>query len=348
VKKIAGSKNRDGSSELSIIIVNEELPGENLEDLLESFRRLTAKHDTVLVTRNIKKETNIEKYLNRLIDSDSNLTNISMVLVGSEDKGPAHRRNIGAGLARSNTLLFADDDAAVLDDLNPLLEYLRNNKCQGTQPLILKLGDKKTIDSAGEYVSKSASGFYYPHSRGAKTSIDKIGASLHLEEVPSLRSAFMMVRKDAFSSVGGFDASLDYNFEDVDLGWRMTSAGFTLLFVPTVRALHRGGRTTRPRWSNEKFRGLFLLNFHAIQFRMVNLLCWPWIFARFFTLMVFNEMRNRKGILTTTSNIVRMSGKFMERFKQSLSYRRLLSEAFHWRGRKKLEGMSRGKHFILD
>jgi GT2 family glycosyltransferase len=250
-------------------------------------------------------------------------------------------------LACSSNLLFADDDSAILDDLTPLLEYLRSGEFQGVQPLILRLRNDNIIDSSGDFVKKRNL-LYYPYSRGSGTKIQNLNSDLYLEEIPSMRSAFMMVRKDAFLAVGGFDETFNFNFEDVDIGWRLTCAGYGLLFIPTVKALHKGGRTTGER-DEESYR-LLLLNFHAVQLKFVGFPCWPWIFSRFLALMSVYEFagiwRRNKGVTIATRNLAIMIALFLERFKQALYYRRLLSEVFHLKGRKKLEAMARGKRFI--
>jgi GT2 family glycosyltransferase len=51
-----------------------------------------------------------------------------------------------------------------------------------------------------------------------------------VREVPALTAACLLVRRDAFEAVGGFDAGYLYGQEDVDLALRWRAAGWRLLY----------------------------------------------------------------------------------------------------------------------
>ena len=65
-------------------------------------------------------------------------------------------------------------------------------------------------------------------------------------EVPWAVGAFLLVRRDAFDRIGGFDEQLWMYAEDLDLGWRLREAGFRTLYVPEARVLHHGAAATEP------------------------------------------------------------------------------------------------------
>lgn len=54
-------------------------------------------------------------------------------------------------------------------------------------------------------------------------------------------AAAMLVRRDAFEAVGGFDPRYFCYFEDVDLGFRLRSAGWRVLQTPDAVVAHVGG-----------------------------------------------------------------------------------------------------------
>ena len=62
-----------------------------------------------------------------------------------------------------------------------------------------------------------------------------------------LSGACLLVRREAFEQVGGFDAAYFMFFEDVDLGERLGLAGWQNLYVPSARATHVGGTSWRER-----------------------------------------------------------------------------------------------------
>ncbi len=56
---------------------------------------------------------------------------------------------------------------------------------------------------------------------------------------------FMLLRRDAFAAVGGFDARYHLYYEDVDLCTRLRLAGYDIRLVPSVSAVHLARRQSR-------------------------------------------------------------------------------------------------------
>ncbi|QGQ18900.1 glycosyltransferase [Cellulomonas sp. JZ18] len=69
----------------------------------------------------------------------------------------------------------------------------------------------------------------------------------YLREAGWLSGACLVLRREAFEQVGGFDESYFMFFEDVDLGERLGRAGWENLYVPDVRVTHVGGTSWRER-----------------------------------------------------------------------------------------------------
>lgn len=51
-------------------------------------------------------------------------------------------------------------------------------------------------------------------------------------------AAALVIRRNAFSKVGGFDKHLFMYCEDVDLCWRLRALGYTISYVPSVKVWH--------------------------------------------------------------------------------------------------------------
>lgn len=60
-----------------------------------------------------------------------------------------------------------------------------------------------------------------------------------------LSGACLLVRRSAFESIGGFDEHYFMYFEDVDLGYRLSQAGWTHRYVPSAEVVHSGAHSTR-------------------------------------------------------------------------------------------------------
>ena len=59
-----------------------------------------------------------------------------------------------------------------------------------------------------------------------------------------LSGACLLVRKSAFDEVSGFDESYFMYFEDVDLGYRLSSAGYLNVYHPLAEIVHTGAHST--------------------------------------------------------------------------------------------------------
>jgi N-acetylglucosaminyl-diphospho-decaprenol L-rhamnosyltransferase len=87
-----------------------------------------------------------------------------------------------------------------------------------------------------------------------------------------LSGACLMVRRTAFCQVGGFDDGYFMYFEDVDLGYRLSRAGWTNRYEPSAKVTHLGATTTSrepsrmlrvhhrsaDRFLSSKYRGWYL------------------------------------------------------------------------------------------
>ena len=66
-----------------------------------------------------------------------------------------------------------------------------------------------------------------------------------VRDVFVLPSACLLVRADLFRTLGGFEPTIDFHGEDVDLCWRAHASGARGVVVPTARARHAGGLVDR-------------------------------------------------------------------------------------------------------
>jgi N-acetylglucosaminyl-diphospho-decaprenol L-rhamnosyltransferase len=63
-------------------------------------------------------------------------------------------------------------------------------------------------------------------------------------EVPWAIGACLLLRRDAFVAVGGFDERQWMYAEDLDLGWRLRVAGWSTRYEPAARVRHEAGAAT--------------------------------------------------------------------------------------------------------
>ena len=63
--------------------------------------------------------------------------------------------------------------------------------------------------------------------------------------------AFLLVRREAWDAIGGFDPAQFMYAEDLDLGWRAAQAGWRTWFESTATVRHQGAASTRQLWGEE-------------------------------------------------------------------------------------------------
>lgn len=71
-------------------------------------------------------------------------------------------------------------------------------------------------------------------------------------EVDWAHGAFLLVRREAFDAVGGFDPEQWLYAEDLDLAWRLSRAGWATRYVPEARIEHAVSAATATRWDEHE------------------------------------------------------------------------------------------------
>lgn len=234
---------------VSVIIVN--FNGKNLlEKCLKSLMQVTYKKFEVILVDNNSTDESIEFVKN----------NYPSIIIIKLDKnyGFAEPSNIGAKNAKGEYLLFLNNDTKPTPDfISEMVDVLEKDQqiaiCQS-----LLLQPNGEVDSSGDF-------------------IDHLGRAYRTKTIPkkvkpifSARGASMLVRRNVFLELGGFDKKFFTSFEDVDLGWRTWISGYSVVITPTSIVYHKGGQTVQEMSSEIKFHGvkntliLSLANFETL------------------------------------------------------------------------------------
>ena len=138
--------------------------------------------------------------------------------------------------------------------------------------LQLLLGEAESRDSAGSLgpAIRNDDGSLYPSARALPSLGIGIGHGLlgvvwpgnpwtrayrgdyessSTRETGWLSGSFLLLRREAWEAVGGFDEKYFMFFEDVDLGWRLQQHGYRNLYVPSATAIHEGGHSTKSNYT---------------------------------------------------------------------------------------------------
>jgi glycosyltransferase involved in cell wall biosynthesis len=145
------------------------------------------------------------------------------VVTIAQRSGPAAARNAAAAAASGDVLVFVDADVVVSRaGLARMIEIFE------TQP--------RTAAAFGAYDEQPADpGFMSQYKNLSHSFIHRSSAAA----ARTFWAGFGGVRREAFDAVGGFDERFDRpSVEDIDLGYRLTDAGYTVRLDPALAARH--------------------------------------------------------------------------------------------------------------
>jgi len=75
--------------------------------------------------------------------------------------------------------------------------------------------------------------------------IEGMWDSTHSREVPWAIATFMLIRREAWTAVGGFASDQFIHSEDLDLAWRFRGAGWKSRFEPEATVFHVGSAASK-------------------------------------------------------------------------------------------------------
>lgn len=219
---------------VSIIIVN--FCGKQLlETCLKSISNTSFKNYEIIVVDNNSNDGSVEFV-------KAHYPHIQVITL-NKNYGFAAPNNIASKVAIGKYLVFLNNDTIVTPNwLSELLNAMKKDKTIVIgQSLLIQPNGK--VDSSGDF-------------------IDDIGRAYSNHNVPkeiqnilSARAACMMVRKDAFLDLEGFDESYFASFEDVELGWKAWLWGYKVVIVPSSVVYHTVGQTIQQISKTIAFHG---------------------------------------------------------------------------------------------
>lgn len=191
--------------------------------------------------------------------------------------------NIGAKNSTGNYALFLNSDTRVLDDsFIKMVNFLDEN------PKVGILGGK-LVDSKNR-VQKSGGNFYnlfnlFVSLFGGERMgfVRKIPKKI--EAVDWVSGACLLIRKDLFNKLKGFDEQFFMYVEDMDLCFRAKNAGFLTYFYPEAKIIHEEhGSSNREFAVTNIYKGIiYFSRKHRISYPLVKFM----LFVKaFFSLLI--------------------------------------------------------------
>jgi N-acetylglucosaminyl-diphospho-decaprenol L-rhamnosyltransferase len=227
---------------LAVVIVTYS-PGETLERCLDTLAKATSRKYAVVLADNGSVDGAPEKAAER--------PEVTLLHTGG---------NLGYGTAANRGVATLPDEYGWIVVANPDLEF-----GPGALDVLLEAATRWPRGGAFGPLIKEPSGAVYPSARLTPSLGKGIGhavvgtvwrdnpwtkaykqsdTSVVEREAGWLSGSCLLMRRQAFDSVDGFDPRYFMYFEDVDLGDRLGRAGWQNVYVPSAEVVHIQGHST--------------------------------------------------------------------------------------------------------
>jgi len=220
---------------VSLIIVNFNGKS-NLEKCLNSLKNVNYENFEIILVDNNSTDNSVEFV-------QKNFTSTKIIKL-DKNYGFAKSNNLGAKNAKGKFLLFLNNDTIVSTNfITEMIQVMKQNPAIAIcQSLLLK--PNGSVDSSGDFIDTLGRAF------SSKKKLAEI------TNILSARGAAMLVNKEIFCELDGFDEKFFASFEDVDLGWRAWILGYQVVLVPNSVVYHTGGQTIKNLKDEIKFHGV--------------------------------------------------------------------------------------------
>jgi GT2 family glycosyltransferase len=232
--------------DLSVIIVNYNVK-EFLQNLLHSIEKASSKIlKEIIVIDNASDDGSVEVIKEKFPSVN--------LIQNKINTGFGRANNQGLKIAKGKFILFINPDCIVSEDTldNMILFFESHPECG--------LAGCKILNSDGTLQLACRRSFPGPWTSFTKVTglsnlfpKSKIFARYNLTyldenqtyEVDAVSGSFMMIRKEVYEKVGGFDEQFFMYGEDLDLCYRVQKSGFKVYYVNSTQVIHYKGESTK-------------------------------------------------------------------------------------------------------
>lgn len=234
-------------TKLSVIILNyntKELTAKCIRSLISLYRKQIESKEFELI----------------LVDNNSSdgstplFEKIKFVKLvkNKENYGFSKGNNIGAKKAQGEYILFLNSDARIEDQgLTKMVDFLQRNSKVGVLGGKLINIDGSQQASCGNFYSLINLPLIFSEWIGFRKKPAKI------QNVDWVSGGSMMIRRELFEKLKGFDEKLFMYMEDMEFCFRVKRRGFQTLFFPDIKIVHRElGSSNRSFAVNQIYKGI--------------------------------------------------------------------------------------------
>ncbi len=226
-------------TKLSIIVLSyntKNLTCECLKSIFEQYEKeLKIGEFEVILVDNASKDGTVDAI------SDIRYSDIK-IIKNKENLGFSKGNNVGVGNAAGKFVLFLNSDTEIKDKgLLKMVEFLDNNKHIAIVGGRMENEDGSVQPSAGKFYS--ILNLFILLFGGGRMGLLRSSPS-RISKADWVSGACMMVKKDIFKKIGGFDEKLFMYMEDVEVCFRARKAGYLTYYYPFISLLHKERRSS--------------------------------------------------------------------------------------------------------
>ena len=234
-------------ADLDIVIVNWNA-GHKLFECLKSIQHSNASEAFCLAKCIVVDNASTDDSLEKIKEIDLPLE----LIVNAENKGFGSASNQGARRGMSEYILFLNPDVRLFpDSLSKSFSFLEVAHDQKIGILGIQMIDQKNEIHRNTARFPTPTSLFY-QMLGADRLWPRKFPSLfmmdwtHMDSrvVDQVPGSFFLMRRSLFEELNGFDERFFMYFEDLDLAYRASKAGWPSYYLSTVKAFHHGGGTT--------------------------------------------------------------------------------------------------------
>lgn len=146
--------------------------------------------------------------------------------------------NAGAAVVKRDLLLFLNNDILAIQPawLEAMLEVIRDDRV-GIVGATLLYPDR-TIQHAGLFPTGPGGAWVHPYRYESEAHPGRDHELRRIRTVPAVTGACLLIRRDVFEAVGGFDHRYPVTLNDVDLCQRVKRLGKEIVMTPFARLWH--------------------------------------------------------------------------------------------------------------
>ncbi len=221
---------------ISFIIINYNTAGLTVK-CIDSIKRFSNfKHEIIVVDNG-----SMDGSISRIENSFSDIK----VVKNDENIGFARACNKGFNESEGSLICFLNSDTELKSLIEPLIKFMEAGVSAGVCGARLMNSDGteqnsfgKTPDFITEVINKSLLKKLFPRKYAGKTWPRKSPF-----EVETLVGAFMVVKREIFGKLKGFDERYFFFFEESDFCRRVRESGLKIFIFPDVDVLHLQGKS---------------------------------------------------------------------------------------------------------